>query len=40
MYPRIMNTFDYDSFALVVSQSPDPTGMLNAFHSRNAIPGL
>jgi len=39
MYPRIMNTFDYDSFALAVSQSPDPTGMLNAFHSRNAIPG-
>ncbi|MCC6014295.1 MAG: ABC transporter substrate-binding protein [Desulfurococcaceae archaeon] len=39
MYPRIMQTFDYDAFALAVSQSPDPTGMLNAFHSRNAIPG-
>lgn len=39
MYPRIMNTFDYDSFALAVSQSPDPTGMLDAFHSRNAVPG-
>lgn len=39
MYPRIMNTFDYDSFALAVSQSPDPTGMLNSMHSRNAIPG-
>ncbi len=39
MYPRIMNTFDFDSFALAVSQNPDPTGMINAFHSRNAIPG-
>ncbi|MEM1611116.1 MAG: ABC transporter substrate-binding protein [Sulfolobales archaeon] len=39
MYPRIMNTFDYDAFALAVSQSPDPTGMLNSMHSRNAIPG-
>ncbi len=39
MYPRIMNTIDYDAFALVVSQGPDPTGMLNSMHSRNAISG-
>jgi ABC-type dipeptide transport system, periplasmic component len=26
MYPRIQRTFDYDSFALAVSQSPNPVG--------------
>lgn len=39
MYPRIMRTFDYDCYALAVSQSPNPIGMLNAFHSREARPG-
>jgi len=36
IYPRIMNTmntFNCNSFALAVSQSPDPAGMLNTFHS-------
>lgn len=39
MYPRIMQTFDYDSFALAVSQNPNPLGMLIAFHSSEARPG-
>ncbi|MDK2383341.1 MAG: hypothetical protein QI199_00850, partial [Candidatus Korarchaeota archaeon] len=39
MYPRIMNTHDYDSFALAVSQDPDASGMLLAFHNSNAVPG-
>ncbi|MFZ8794688.1 MAG: ABC transporter substrate-binding protein [Acidilobaceae archaeon] len=39
MYPRIMRTFDYDSYALAVSQTPNPVGMLLAFHSSEARPG-
>ena len=39
MYPRIMNTHNYDAFALAVSQDPDASGMLLAFHSSNAVPG-
>lgn len=39
MYPRIQRTFDYDSFALAVSQTPNPLGMLLAFHSSEARPG-
>jgi hypothetical protein len=34
-----MNTFDYDSFFLAVSQSLDPTGILSSIQSRNAVPG-
>ncbi len=39
MYPRIMRTFDFDSYALAVSQTPNPIGMLLAFHSSEARPG-
>ena len=39
MYPRIMQTFDYETFALAVSQSPNPLGMLLAFHSSEDRPG-
>jgi len=39
MHPRIMNTFDYDSFFLAVSQSQDPTEMLSSIQGRNAVPG-
>mgnify|MGYP000530602486 CR=1 FL=1 len=39
MYPKIEN-FEYESYILATSQSPNPAGMITTFHSSRCKPGI
>ena len=39
MYPKIEN-FEFQAYALATSQSPNPMGMVNSFHSSYCKPGI